>query len=75
MAGIGDRMGGEGDFLFFDSEGYPISKPGNPVPDDETLKRLGEQYDEWHRRVPSGPGAAPGKPLHWQRRPRLSLPK
>ena len=65
---IGDRMGGDGDFLFFDQDGFPIDKPGNPVPDNATLARLGEQYEEWRRRVPAGPGSVPGRPLHFRRR-------
>ena len=68
MAGIGERMGGDGDFLFFDQDGFPVDQPGNPVPDDATLARLGAQHEEWNRRVPNRSRTPVGIPLRWRRR-------
>ena len=65
MAGIGDRM--DAGSLYFDADGFLIDKPGEPVPDDETLARLKKQSEEWERDVPQTVGAPP-RPLHYRRR-------
>ena len=65
MAGIGDRM--DAGSITFDVDGFPIDKPGDPVPDDETLARLKKQSEEWERAVPQTVGAEP-RPLHYRRR-------
>ncbi len=65
MAGIGDRM--DAGSITFDVDGFPIDKPGDPVPDDETLARLKKQGEEWERDVPQTVGAEP-RPLHYRRR-------
>ena len=65
MAGIGDRMAGTG-MIIFDEGGYPVDRPGCPVPDDETLERLRKQNEEWARAVPQTVGAEP-RPLTWRR--------
>ena len=65
MAGIGDRM--DAGSLTFDVDGFLIDKPGDPIPDDETLARLKKQSEEWERDVPQTVGA-PARPLHWRRR-------
>ncbi len=64
MVGIGDRMDA-GSITFRD--GFPIDKPGDPVPDDETLARIEKQNREFARSVPQIVGAEP-RPLHYRRR-------
>lgn len=65
MAGVGDRM--DAGWIAFNADGFPIDKPGAPVPDDATLARLKKQNEEWERDVPQTVGA-PARPLHYRRR-------
>ena len=64
MAGIGDRM--DAGSITFDVDGFPIDKPGDPVPDDETLARLEKRARQHARAFPVVRGA-PARPLHWRR--------
>ena len=65
MAGIGDRM--DAGSLTFDVDGFLIDKPGDPIPDDETLARLEKRAKEHAREFPVV-GGAPARPLHYRRR-------